>query len=233
MTDQEVKVGIVSCSGEDLCEGTISRLATRRVLETLRPGRTVTICLPLFLAGDEQEQRFARYFPTITVDGCAKVCARRGTESLSGPVSAAVIVPEVLGESAQLSGEKSTKSLPQGDQEAVNVVAEHIARLVDEILAASGVAAPEAGNGDTGCECGKSAPAGDVLVDGKKVSVIGLPLVFQQLREAGLEPDELSGERLLQAVRVYHGIAPSEEGEWRLALLQGYRDYCEHNTAPG
>ena len=33
------KVGIISCSGEEIPEGTISRLATRRVLEGLRPSR--------------------------------------------------------------------------------------------------------------------------------------------------------------------------------------------------
>ena len=47
------KVGIVSCSGEEIAEGTVTRLAALRVLEQLRPGETVTICLPLFLAGGE------------------------------------------------------------------------------------------------------------------------------------------------------------------------------------
>ena len=64
------KVGIVSCSGEEIPEGTISRIATRLVLEKLRPEETVTICLPLFLAGGEDERAFAQVFPTITVDGC-------------------------------------------------------------------------------------------------------------------------------------------------------------------
>ncbi len=46
------KIGVVSCSGEGCVEGTVSRIATRLVLERLRPGNTVTICLPLFLAGE-------------------------------------------------------------------------------------------------------------------------------------------------------------------------------------
>lgn len=71
------KVGIIACSGEEIPGGTISRLATRRVLELLRPQTTVTLCLPLFLAGEEQERRFARQHPTITVDGCDKLCATR------------------------------------------------------------------------------------------------------------------------------------------------------------
>jgi hypothetical protein len=36
-----------------MAEGTITRLAALKVLESLRPEETVTICLPLFLAGGE------------------------------------------------------------------------------------------------------------------------------------------------------------------------------------
>jgi len=75
MTLATGKVGIICCSGEDLAEGTISRVATRLVLEKLRPDQTVTLCLPLFLAGGEDERAFARVFPTIAVDGCSKKCA--------------------------------------------------------------------------------------------------------------------------------------------------------------
>ena len=51
------KVGIIACSGEELPEGTVTRLAALRVLEELRPGDTVTICLPLFLAGGQGDRR--------------------------------------------------------------------------------------------------------------------------------------------------------------------------------
>jgi len=52
----ERKVGLIACSGEDLPEGTVSRQAALLVLERLRPGATVTLCLPLFLAGEERER---------------------------------------------------------------------------------------------------------------------------------------------------------------------------------
>ena len=71
------KVGIVSCSGEELPEGTVTRLAALKVLEQLRPADTVTICLPLFLAGGEGDRAFAKFYPTIAVDGCDKRCAAR------------------------------------------------------------------------------------------------------------------------------------------------------------
>ncbi len=132
---EKTKVGIISCSGEELCEGTISRLAARRVLEQLRPDNTVTICLPLFLAGSEEERAFARHFPTITVDGCAECCAKKGTEAHSGPVTKSLTVPEILGETSTVSGETSCARLTARDLEAVRKVAEEIARQVDEILA--------------------------------------------------------------------------------------------------
>src|SRR5512137_2696689 len=86
------KVGIVSCSGEELAEGTVSRLATLEVLQKLRPADTVTICLPLFLAGGEEERAFARVHPTITVDGCDLRCAARATEKYSARPRASVVV---------------------------------------------------------------------------------------------------------------------------------------------
>jgi hypothetical protein len=78
------KVGIIACSGEEIPEGTVTRLAALRVLDSLRPRQAVTICLPLFLAGGEGDRAFARFHPTIAVDGCEKRCAARGTEMYSG-----------------------------------------------------------------------------------------------------------------------------------------------------
>ena len=90
------KVGLIACSGEELACGTLSRVAVRLVLEELRPGQTVTLCLPLFLAGEKEERAFARFYPTIAVDGCDKWCARRATETYSAPVADAVRVDQEL-----------------------------------------------------------------------------------------------------------------------------------------
>ena len=39
------KVGIIACSGEEMAEGTVTRLAALKVLEKSRPGDTVTLSL--------------------------------------------------------------------------------------------------------------------------------------------------------------------------------------------
>ena len=127
------KIGIISCSGEEIPEGTISRLATLRVLRTMRPGATVTICLPLFLAGEGGERNFAKTHPTITVDGCEKQCARWGTEHYSGPVTRALVVSDILG--SDCSGcQRSTRSPDPSDEKAVRIVADQIASAVDAVL---------------------------------------------------------------------------------------------------
>src|SRR5450759_2914810 len=92
------KVGIIACSGEELPEGTITRLAALRVLEQLRPGDTVTICLPLFLAGGEGDRAFARFYPTIAIDGCEKRCAYRGTEQYSNRPAVGIVVTDLVAE---------------------------------------------------------------------------------------------------------------------------------------
>jgi uncharacterized metal-binding protein len=112
----------------------IARLATRRVLETLRPGKAVTLCLPLFLAGEEGERNFAKTHPTIAIDGCEKQCAKWGTEKHSGPISSALVVTEILRTKAA-GCSRSSRCASQVDRDAVSTVAEIIAAEVDRVLA--------------------------------------------------------------------------------------------------
>ncbi len=134
MSDKPRKVGIISCSGEAIPGGTISRIACRRVLDDLRPRQSVTICLPLFIAGGEEERMFADVFPTITVDGCEKRCAALGTEKLSGKPTKTLIVTEILKERG-IPPITKLRNLGPEEKTTVIVVAEEIAAAIDEILA--------------------------------------------------------------------------------------------------
>ena len=135
MLDQfkPLKVGIIPCNGEEIGEGTLTRFSCRKVLDSLRPEDTVTICLPLFIAGDKGEQNFAKTFPTITVDGCEKRCSEKSTERLSGRPRFAIVVSELLKERG-VKPPSSRRTLTQTDRVAIDLVAEEIARKVDEIL---------------------------------------------------------------------------------------------------
>src|SRR5512145_2514395 len=127
------KVGIVSCSGEDIAEGTVARLAALKVLEQMRPGETVTICLPLFLAGGEGDRAFARFYPTIALDGCDRRCAARATAQYSGKPAASVVVSDVAAGCAlgQIAG---LRRLNEAGRQAVDATAERVAALVDQLL---------------------------------------------------------------------------------------------------
>ncbi len=128
------KIGVVSCSGEVCVEGTISRIATRLVMEKLRPDNTVTICLPLFLAGEEGERMFAKYFPTIAVDGCDKKCAKKAVEKYSGKTADSVVVSDLL-KKWNMEEPKSRRELDEEGVKTALKVAEHIAASMDQIFA--------------------------------------------------------------------------------------------------
>jgi uncharacterized metal-binding protein len=224
MADEKPRVGIISCSGEEIPEGTISRLATRRVLEMLRPDQTVTLCLPLFLAGNEQERDFARTHPTITVDGCDKRCAQFGTEKHSGPVSAALVVTDML------NGEypdcvRDSRQRGEVDKEAVWVVAETIAATVDQVLAEAG-GGDESGDDAAACACSRPMPGGKLTVNGEEITIPGLQMMFGHLAETGVAPEPQNAGQILETVAVYHPIPDEDKAAYQEGLLAAYQEHA-------
>ena len=146
----ELKVGVLSCSGEECLGGTISRLATRKVLEELKMIGTVTLCLPLYLAGGEEERNFANVFPTISVDGCDKLCAKRSTEKYSGKINGSIDVSKIIGNENALDTKiVRNKDLKEEHFQMVDKVASEIVKTMSRI-------SPESYSGKTfrGCSCG-------------------------------------------------------------------------------
>jgi len=146
----EFKVGILSCSGEECLGGTISRLATRKVLEELKMVETVTLCLPLYLAGGIEERNFAKVFPTITVDGCNKLCAKRSTEKYSGKINGSVDVSKIIGDETSLNTNiVRNKDLKPEHFQMVDKVADEIVKMIGSL-------SPDSYSGKTfhGCSCG-------------------------------------------------------------------------------
>ncbi len=128
----ELNIGVVSCSGECCIEGTISRIATRFVLEKLRPDDTVTICLPFFSIGEEGERMFAKEFPTIAVDGCEKRCAKYAIEKFSGKTARSLVVSDLL-KNWESKNMGSRRELNNEGKEAASKVAEEIVAAMDDI----------------------------------------------------------------------------------------------------
>jgi uncharacterized metal-binding protein len=230
------KVGIVACSGEELPEGTVTRLAALKVLEQLRPDDTVTICLPLFLAGGEGDRAFARFYPTIALDGCDKRCAARATEEHSGKPAASIVVSE-LAAACGLGQIAGLRRLNTGGAQAVDVTAERVATLVDELLekpwSRRGAAAVESSVPpepqtavEATCSCGSGIPVQTLEIDGQRVTLVALPLIFAQLREAGKAPDASTARELLEAVKIYNPVPVDAETRYAEALFREYATFC-------
>ena len=229
MTAEPIKVGIISCAGEEIPEGTISRLAVRRVLERLRPGQAVTLCLPLFLAGDSGEREFARNYPTITIDGCDKQCAKWGTETHSGPVAAALVVTDLLKQAGiSPSGARAGSKLTETDMAAVRAVAQGLVEALDKAAAEYDGPQVAAAQSATSCGCATALPSGTIQVNGEAVRIAGLPLIFKQCREDGLKLDDPEvSRRLLEVVRVYHPVDDGEVAAYAAALRDAYARFLE------
>jgi len=238
----ERKVGLIACSGEDLPEGTVSREAALHVLERLRPGRTVTLCLPLFLAGEERERAFARFFPTIAVDGCEKRCAARATEMYSARPAVSLVVSEFR-DRLGLEPPRRVRG-PDAAREALALAtAEALAGEVDSLLDGVGVPsraaesetaagrpegrAPEAFE-ETGavCSCASDIPVEKLEIDGRPVELVALPAIFALLRDEGKDPAEGgTADELIGQVMIYNDIPEEDEVALRRALLNAYEAF--------
>ena len=217
----ERKVGLIACSGEDLPEGTVSRQAALQVLERLRPGATVTLCLPLFLAGEERERAFARFYPTIAIDGCEKRCAARATEMYSARPAVSLVVTDLADALGLARPQRLRGSDPAGEALA-RAVADEVSRQVDRLLAGRQVcaeAARAAGNGGRGATARGSGmqlrlghPGGHRVRRRAGTRRLALPAIFDLFREEGRSPDNgATADELMQQIKLYNAVAPEDE----------------------
>jgi uncharacterized metal-binding protein len=235
------KVGIVACSGEELPAGTVTRLAALKVLEELRPADTVTICLPLFLAGGEGDRAFARFYPTIAVDGCEKRCAARATELYSNRPAVSIVLDDVLA-ARGLPRPQGLRRLTPESQPAVDVLAEAVAAEVDRLMATrwsrseGQVLEPEASSTATvstaTCACGSGIPVTTVQVQGHSVQLMALDAIFDMAYSQDLAHDQ--GPRaggtvpaqLLDTVKLYNPIPAGDEALVAEAVALAWQSYC-------
>jgi len=234
------KVGIVACSGEEIPEGTVTRLAASRVLEQLRPNVTVTICLPLFLAGGEGDRAFAKFYPTIAVDGCELRCAERATAKYSNKPAASIMVRELI-EANKLDQPEGKRRLNEAGLQAVELTAEKLANTVDELLGKQWnrtkgelIELEVITDQQTGsaveptvatCACGSGIPVQNVIIAGKEVTLVGLPLIFQQFYEAKKTPTEANLGELIDTIKIYNPIPLEEEAAYRDGIRKAYSNY--------
>jgi uncharacterized metal-binding protein len=128
------KIGLISCSGEGLSEGMVSRVATRRILE--ERDDVVTICLPLFLAGGQEERDFAKNNPCITVDGCDKMCAAKGVK-MYGKVhpKSSIVISDIIEKDRHMKPKSKSKIEPDDEklvQDTIKIITKEIDKVKEE-----------------------------------------------------------------------------------------------------
>jgi uncharacterized metal-binding protein len=238
------KVGIVACSGEELPGGMVTRQAALKVLEQLRPDETVTICLPLFLAGGEGDRAFARFYPTIAVDGCAKRCAARGTELYSNKPAASLVVDEIvdqknLPQPQRLPQRQGLCRLTPASLPVVDALADAIAAEVDHLMAVrwsrrEGAILdiePSASSVSTAaCACGSGIPVTTVQVGDRAVQIMALQPVLELAYEQGLRSDGGLPDTILQTVQVYNEVPEGDDALWAEAVELAWQAYCQDRT---
>jgi len=75
------------------------------------------------------------------------------------------------------------------------------------------------------CACGSGIPIQKVIIEGKEVAIVGLPLIFQQFYEAGKSPTEENINELMATIKIYNPIPDAEELAYRNGIQKKYRDY--------
>lgn len=78
--NRDKKVLIIPCSGIGKPIGTVSRETTYEVIESLAKGKAETVCLALLTSQDKETMDKVKNNYVITLDGCAKHCAKKNTE---------------------------------------------------------------------------------------------------------------------------------------------------------
>jgi hypothetical protein len=135
------------------------------------------------------------------------------------------------------------RRLNDAGQRAVEVTSTRVAEWVDALLdrpwdrRAGAFAEPSLVSDDlqptvgASCSCGSAIPVQSVEVQGRAVTLVGLPVIFRQLHEAGRPAEPSVVPDLLETVKIYNPIPSDAEADYAAALLREYTAYCADPVA--
>jgi hypothetical protein len=81
------------------------------------------------------------------------------------------------------------------------------------------------------CSCGSGIPIQKVVVGGKTITMLGLPLIFQQFREAGKAPSDAVLGELFDTIKIYNPVPKDEEEAYAAAILREYTVFFNREAA--
>ncbi|TWH45607.1 glutaredoxin [Sporomusa sp. KB1] len=207
-------IGIIACCGSECTGGYISRAVAARVVNELRATKVVALSLPRLLIGTANEKRFSMNHPTITLDGCAKACARKAVEKYCFKPIVGINIGDLIGEQevlASVNGAHRYMSEIDKVSGIVTHVLDSVAAMYEKAKAAQNNNCDEGtcdcGCGGSSCGCGcesgsKDAPVSDQTItsepnrDGIVIyTKTGCPFcakVLQDYREKGIAFQEVN-----------------------------------------
>jgi hypothetical protein len=122
-----------------------------------------------------------------------------------------------------------------------------MAFMVDELLdkrwsrrqgaftkAEAPASAPDGSPSETGnesiqatCACGSGIPIQEVMVNDQPVTLVALPLLFEQFQQAGKGPStEVAGE-ILEQVKIYNPVPGDQEIVYQEMIGREYTRFCD------
>ena len=144
--------------------------------------------------------------------------------------AASLVVTELVAKNGSGKPEGRRKLNAAGMQ-AVDDAAAEISARVDDLLEKAwnrragkfSEQGPEAAVAT--CSCSSGIPIQKVILGGREVELVALPLIFQNFLEEKKAPSSAVLDNLLEMVKIYNQIAPGEEAEIRQAVAREYAAY--------
>ncbi len=128
---EDKKVAIVACTGMGKALGTVARQVAYKVVDELRPEKTILICIPSMSAGIGQYKSILQNHPAIILDGCVERCATKITVRNKGMIKARIFMPQMIAKYGLKP--QSRTDLGEEGEKLVDKVAEEVAAMVDQL----------------------------------------------------------------------------------------------------
>lgn len=126
------KIVIMPCSGIGKAYGEIGRQAAYQVAES-RPEVVENACLARLMIDDPETKEQIMNNYVITVDGCAKDCAKKNVEKVGKPVDKAMRTIDVFKDHRDLKPE-GVVNLGEPGMKLADFLAEKLAAEVDRLV---------------------------------------------------------------------------------------------------
>jgi uncharacterized metal-binding protein len=127
------KVLVIPCSGIGKPIGTVSRETTYEVVENLAKSKAETLCLALLTSQDKETIDKVKNNYCITIDGCARHCAKKNTENAGKIPDKSYMILKF----AAANPDKKPQGLidiGDGGKALVDTISDTIAKDVDSLL---------------------------------------------------------------------------------------------------